>query len=201
MSLCKALNERGIDPIYGGGWYVAKLARMLTNPACYIGQTVWGKNSHGEYAQYVDGQYITPKRSGGKVKTGRKNEVRDWIFPKPTEVLISKELWDEVQKKLVGDARRKRGLRNPHLYLAGLVYCGRCGLRMAGWTHPKRSTDRECYCCETFRKFGHANAPGCRLHCTSQNLSRSTSTATWPTSSRRSNCCLTTWTHPAMLKR
>jgi DNA invertase Pin-like site-specific DNA recombinase len=166
-SLCKRLNEQSINPIYGEGWYVTRLGPMLRNPVYYVGQTVWGKVSHGEYAQYVGGEYIVPQRIGGKPKTGRKNAVADWVYPKHTEAIITKALWDEVQTKLVGDDHRKRGLRNPKLWLAGLVYCGRCGVRMSGWTQ-----DGACYyVCETFRKFGHtpANKTGCRLHRTKQD--------------------------------
>jgi len=167
-SLCKRLNDRKINPVYGEGWYVTRLGPMLRNPVYYVGQTVWGKMSHGEYAQYVGGEYIVPEKIGGRPKMGRKNAVADWVFPQHTEAVIGKALWDEVQKKLVGDNPRKRGLRNPELWLAGLLYCGRCGVRMSGWTQ-----DGGCYyVCETFRKYGHtpANKTRCRLHRTKQDV-------------------------------
>jgi DNA invertase Pin-like site-specific DNA recombinase len=167
-SMCKRLNERNISPVYGEGWYVTRLGPMLRNPVYYVGQTVWGKVSHGEYAQYVGGEYVVPQRFGGRPKTGRKNAIADWVFPKHTEAVLDKALWEQVQTKLVNDEPRKRGLRNPELWLAGLLYCGRCGVRMSGWTQ-----DGGCYyVCETFRKFGStpANKTGCRLHRTKQDL-------------------------------
>ena len=167
-SMCKRLNERHINPVYGEGWYVTRLGPMLRNPVYYVGQTVWGKVSHGEYAQYVGGEYIVPQRVGGKPKMGRRNAVADWVFPKHTEAILDKQLWDEVQAKLVNDNPRKRGLRNPDLWLAGLLYCGKCGVRMSGLTQEGGCF----YVCETFRKFGNTppNKTRCRLHRTKQDL-------------------------------
>lgn len=164
--LCKSLNQQKIDPVIGEGWNISRLATMLRNPVYYAGQTVWGKQSHGKYAQYVNGEYVIPERYKGKVRMGRRNAVRDWIFPKHTEAVLEKELFDEVQKKLVNDNPRKQGLRNADLYLAGMVYCGRCGVRMMGAMYKGEPT----YICYTYSNYAGENKSGCRLHRTPQAL-------------------------------
>lgn len=173
--LCKRLNQRGIDPVYGEGWYVSRLGPMLRNPFYYIGQTVWGKKSHGKNAWYVGGEYAIPPKVRGKAKTGRVNDQADWVFPIPSKAIpsvaiVEKVTWDEVQEKLKPNSARKRGLRDPNLWLSGLVYCARCGEPMDGWT---QATDKACtysYVCRTYRKFGRENKTGCRLHRVNQRL-------------------------------
>jgi len=173
--LCKRLNQRGIDPVYGDGWYVSRLGPMLRNPFYYIGQTVWGKKSHGKNAWYVGGEYAIPPKVRGKAKTGRVNDQADWVFPTPSKAapsvaIVEKVTWDEVQQKLQPNSTRKRGLRNPNLWLSGLVYCARCGEPMDGWTLTTAGSGTYSYVCRTYRKFGHENKTGCRLHRVSQSL-------------------------------
>lgn len=173
--LCKRLNQRGVDAVYGEGWYASKLGPMLRNPFYAIGQTVWGKKSHGKNAWYRAGEYVIPPKVRGKAKTGRVNDKADWVFPQegrgiPLVAIVDKKTWEEVQEKLTPNNPRKRGLRSPELWLSGLLVCARCGQPMDGWTLKE---DRLCpysYVCRTYRKFGHENKTGCRLHRTNQSL-------------------------------
>lgn len=169
-ALCKRLNERHIDPVYGEGWYVSRFGPMLQNPFYYMGQTVWGKKSHGKNAWYVGGEYVIPPKIKGRAKTGRKNAIDDWVFPSaakavPSVAIVDKAMWDEVQEKLKPNNPRKRGLRNPDLWLSGLLYCGRCNQKMDGWGSAPPT-----YCCRTYRMYGRSNKTGCRLHRVQQSL-------------------------------
>lgn len=158
--LCDRLNRKSVDPVVGVGWYHTRLKPMLQNPAYYVGQTVYGKLSHGRHAWYVEGEYLVPPRVKGRAKMGRRNKVEDWVFPPPGEALIEKDLWDKVQERLNSEKPAiKRGLRDERLWLAGLVVCGRCGQRMAGHAQGGLA-----YVCQTYIKYGKSNKSGCRLH-------------------------------------
>lgn len=158
--LCKWLNDQRVEPVTGIGWYHTRLKPLLSNPAYYVGNTVWGKNSHGRHGQYIGGEIKEPPRKRGRATAGRKNETSDWVFPPPGTALIEKAVWNEVQTRLAGIKGSKRGLRDERLWLAGLVYCSRCGQRMSGWKCDGELT----YCCNTYRKYGKSNPSGCRLH-------------------------------------
>lgn len=158
--LCKRLNERKIDPVTGEGWYQTRLTPMLKNPAYHVGNTVWGKNSHGKNAQYIGGEYTVPPTVKGKPKAGRKNAKADWVFPTTTTAIVDKTIWDEVQTRL--DSKKatiKRGLRDERLWLAGLLVCHQCGQKMTGWSQGGPH-----YACTTYRKFGKSNPTGCKLN-------------------------------------
>lgn len=157
--LCDWLNKRHIDPVTGEGWYHTRLLPMLRNPTYHVGQTVWGKKSHGKNAWYVGGEYLIPPRRKGKPLTGRKNNVEDWVFPKAGTAIITKDLFGEVQSRLDGRPEFKRGLRDERLWLAGLLVCDRCGQKMSGWSQGGLH-----YYCTTYGKYGKANATGCRCH-------------------------------------
>jgi DNA invertase Pin-like site-specific DNA recombinase len=168
--LCKRLNARGIDPVYGEGWYSSRLGPLLRNPFYYIGQTVWGKKSHGKNSWYVGGEYVIPPKVRGKAKTGRKNDQADWVFPEegrgvPSVAIVDKATWEAVQEKLKPGINRKRGLRDPNLWLSGLLVCARCGEPMDGW-----GANPPTYVCRTYRRYGASNKTGCRLHRVRQSL-------------------------------
>ncbi|MCO6459283.1 MAG: recombinase family protein [Pirellulaceae bacterium] len=161
--LCQRLNQRHIDPVVGEGWYHTRLFPLLKNPLYYVGQTVWGKQSHGKNAWYVGGEYLIPPRKKGRPLTGRKNPVDDWVFPPAGTAIVAKELFDQVQARLNGRPEFKRGLRDERLWLAGLMICDRCGQKMSGWSQGNLS-----YYCTTYAKYGKENTTGCRLHRVSQ---------------------------------
>jgi hypothetical protein len=163
--LCQRLNQLHIDPVIGEGWYHTRLLPLLKNPVYYLGATVWGKKSHGKNAWYVGGEYLIPPKKRGKATTGRKNKVEDWVFPPAGTAIITKELFDEVQARLDGRPEFKRGLRDERLWLAQMVICDRCGLKMSGWSQGGLS-----YYCTTYGKYGKANPTGCRLHKISQDV-------------------------------
>jgi DNA invertase Pin-like site-specific DNA recombinase len=164
--LCNRLNERKIDPVIGEGWYGSRLKPMLSNPAFYIGSTVWGKLSHGKNAQYVGGEYIVPPKKNGKATTGRKNAESDWVFPPLSTAVVDKSIWDEVQVRLKSTKLNiKRGLRDDRLWLAGLLICGTCGQRMTGNAQGLLN-----YRCTSYVKFGKNNPYGCKLHRVPQSV-------------------------------
>lgn len=163
--LAQRLNQRQIDPVNGVGWYHTRLKPMLQNPAYYVGQTVYYKQSHGKNAWFVGGEYLVPPKKRGKTVMGRKNDRADWVFPKAGTAIITKDQFDQVQARLDGKPIIKRGLRDERLWLAGLVVCDRCGCKMSG-----RSQGGLSYYCTTYTKYGKENAQGCRLHKVSQDV-------------------------------
>src|SRR5579883_256147 len=163
--LCTLLNQQHVDPVYGEGWYPTRLKPLLMNPVYYVGQTVWGKRSHGKNAWFVGGEYLIPPRKQGKPLTARPNKKDDWVFPPPDTALISEELFKEVQTRLGGIKTKGRAIRDENLWLSGLLYCGHCGMKMTGWSNQGYH-----YACQTYRKFGKNNPKGCRLHRTPHDL-------------------------------
>jgi DNA invertase Pin-like site-specific DNA recombinase len=162
-SLCNRLNEKGIDCVYGRGWYASRLGPMLRNPVYYLGATVYNKKSHGRHKQYINGDFVPVQSIKGRKKTGRKNDRRDWIEPTSCgKGLIDKETWDAVQRKLEASPAVPKGIRSAALWLSGLIYCGRCGGRMVGW--DQKHIGGSCYTCPAYRTYGKNNRFGCRLH-------------------------------------
>lgn len=158
--MANRLNRAKVDPVVGLGWYNTRLKPMLQNPVYHVGQTVYGKNSHGRHAWYVGGEYLVPPKQKGKPKAGRRNKESDWVFPPAGTSLVEKDLWAEVQARLNSTKTTiKRGLRDDKLWLAGLVLCGHCGAKMTGSSQGGPN-----YRCTNYVKFGSENPHGCRLH-------------------------------------
>ncbi len=126
--IAKALNERRVKPTYGGIWLGSAVDSVLGNTA-YIGLPAWNKYGQGEFLEF-DGQDTKP------VKTIRGRRERDkaaWVYPdKPVfDPVIPLEHWEAVQRKLEAPVKR-RSPKTAEIWLAGLVHCAGCGVRMRG---------------------------------------------------------------------
>ncbi|APW63505.1 recombinase family protein [Paludisphaera borealis] len=167
--ISQRLNEMGQSHYHPHGpWYAVLVKKILTNPAS-IGLPAWNKNAHGLYSELVDGAVkINPprnKKDSSKAKTGRKRERSEWVMPaKPLfEPIVDPAVFWEVQKLL--DAPKPiRTSRSEKLWLSGLVVCGKCQKTMSGWTQVDGGKETLSYVCQSFRKHGHANKFGCKLH-------------------------------------
>jgi DNA invertase Pin-like site-specific DNA recombinase len=163
--LCTRLANLRISPVVGEGWYSSRLGPMLRNPAYLIGSGVWNKKGHGRFFEYRDGQYQEVPRIRGRAKTGRNRPQADYIRPlAEAQGLIDRHTWERVQARLAGKHRPEKAPRNPALWLAGLLYCGHCGRRLAGWHQKSDKTAPLSYCCANYRQYGKANPFGCQLH-------------------------------------
>jgi hypothetical protein len=56
---------------------------------------------------------------------------------------------------------KPRAPKSSHLWISGLVYCWKCGKRMAGWT---KDGGHRTYCCSSYRTYGKHNQYGCELN-------------------------------------
>lgn len=126
--LAKALNERRIKPTYGDTWLGSLVSAMLSNPA-YIGTPAWNKQGQGDFLEDLG-------NGPQKVVNTRGRRVRAktaWVLPeKPVfPPIVPAAIWEQVQKKL-DRTIKQRAPKNPDLWLAGLVYCGNCGVKMRG---------------------------------------------------------------------
>lgn len=163
--ICSRLNDLGISPVIGEGWYVTRLTPLLRNPAYLVGQGVYNKNSHGSFREWRDGTYHEVEKVKGKVKTGRKHQQSQFVYPEGEyKGLIDIDTWDRVQAKLKGIKRSASAPKNPGLWLAGLLYCGHCDRRMVGWYNKGEKSYLFSYTCGAYRQYGRKNSAGCRLH-------------------------------------
>jgi DNA invertase Pin-like site-specific DNA recombinase len=165
--LATRLNNLGIHPVNGEGWYSSRLGPLLRNPVYLTGMTVWNKKGHGRFLEFKDGEYKEVERRKGRARTGRSRGEKDLIFPEREYVgLIDRATWDAVQVKLRGIHRPVKAPRNPALWLAHLMYCGHCGTRMNGWSQRSGQGFARSYTCSIFRKYGNGpgNKTGCQLH-------------------------------------
>jgi DNA invertase Pin-like site-specific DNA recombinase len=170
--VCTRLNDLKISPVVGDGWYSSRLGPMLRNPAYVTGAGCWNKNAHGRFFEFAGGAYQEVARTKGKAKAGRKRSAEDFVQADATDEvgIIDRATWEAVQLKLKDLHSLNKSPRNPDLWLAGLLFCGHCRRRMAGWFLKSDKYAPISYTCSTYRQFGTANPSNCRLHRTSGKL-------------------------------
>jgi DNA invertase Pin-like site-specific DNA recombinase len=146
--LAKALNERGVKPTYNKTWLASHVAAILTNPA-YIGKPAWNKYGQGDFLEDLGNgpQRVVPVR-------GRRTRAKTaWVLPdEPVFTpIVAEQQWQAVQDKL-GQPVKRRAPKTADLWLAGLVHCAHCGVRMRGQKRKRYSQ----FLCQTGdrRKIG-----------------------------------------------
>ena len=112
------LNEMGVLTSTGCKWEASSVRHTLQNP-CYIGTTTWNKK-----VKRVRG-------IGSNRKVTREKNPEPIIVENAHEPLVSRELFDRVQKIFHTHERRPKNnlapLANP---MAGLIICSECGRAM-----------------------------------------------------------------------
>ncbi|MDB5312978.1 MAG: Resolvase domain protein [Gemmataceae bacterium] len=163
--IASRLNALGVPPVFSTrGWYSPLVAKILDNPAYVTGTPVWNKQGSGRFLEFRDGEYREVARVKGRVPQGRSRGESDLVFADRHDPgIVDRETYDLVQAKLKSGPEYCRAPRNPDLWLAGLLRCGRCGRPMTGW-HRRRRTSPNCYVCSTYNTCGPGNATGCRTH-------------------------------------
>ena len=125
MGITNALNEEGIPSYTGRAWSPWTVRNMMRNPG-YAGRTIFKRTKTRHRRDPVDG------------KRRRVVELRDaseWIeVPDATPPVISEELFDAVQARLLDPERRRQAQRKHDYPLGGIVRCARCDGAMVGQT-------------------------------------------------------------------
>src|ERR687886_602800 len=129
--LVKDLTAAGIPAPSGGAhWSMAGLRRLLTNPA-YTGTVYAGRSR-----VYPIGRRRSPLAAvGRRLRGSRPSPPEAWILVGHIPAVVSQEQFDQVQAKLVTNARfARRNNRVHHYLLRALVSCGQCRLTCRGQT-------------------------------------------------------------------
>lgn len=127
------------------GWTSTTIGYILKRQE-YIGNTVLGKTVSENF----------------KLKKRRHAEPDELlIFPDTHEPIISKELWDQVQRvRRHGTKRMATGIQHP---LSGFVFCADCGSRLSyrsGENAKKKYDSSSCFQCSHYKIQPH----GCTSH-------------------------------------
>jgi hypothetical protein len=160
--IAERLNQLGVHPVHGDQWYSARVKELISNPLNACGATVINKRSQGRFLQFSQGELRKVQKIKGRAPGTRRNPECDHVYPKTVhEGLIDQATFDAAQAKLQTLRRLgRKAPRNARLFLAGLVFCGHCQARQAGWTEKDGTLS---YTCSSFRK-SRANPANCRLH-------------------------------------
>ena len=117
MGITNALNEAGIPSYTGRAWSPWTVRNMMRNPG-YAGRTIFKRTKTRHRRNPVNG------------KRRRVVELRDaseWIeIPDATPPVVSEELFDAVQARLLDPERRRAAQRKHDYPLGGIVRCARC---------------------------------------------------------------------------
>ena len=122
------LNDMEIAPPGSGKWTVAKLSRLLNNPA-YKGDTY--------VFRFMAVKPKNPIKQTSYRKTSfKERDFSEWIhLPNATPAIVSAELYDAVQNVLLGNrAKSKRNRKYNYLLSNGRLRCGICGHTMTGYS-------------------------------------------------------------------
>jgi DNA invertase Pin-like site-specific DNA recombinase len=126
--LAKALNQRGVKPTYNETWLASHVVAILGNPA-YVGKPAWNKFGQGEFLE----DFGTGPQKVVAVRGRRTRAKAAWVLPDHPVFtpIITDRQWQAVQEKL-GQPVKRRAPKTADLWLAGLVHCAHCGVRMRG---------------------------------------------------------------------
>lgn len=130
------LNKAGIASPKGKPWRFSTVQRILQEPA-YKGTALY--NRHQTDTEAI-GQ---PRQIGrGRLQTPRYKlrPSEEWITI-PVPIIVSPELWQEVQEQLQLNKRfAQRNNQKHHYLLRSLLTCGVCGCTLVGRTVGDRKT-------------------------------------------------------------
>lgn len=162
LGIATRLNNLGVDALNGKGWSGPRIRMMLNNPAYVLGTVVGNKTGRGKVLGLVGGKEEPVPRVGGKVGKYVKRDTTDYIYADGQfEAIIDRETWEKAQEKANGRGKKVSRPRQPNAWFGGLLVCGRCGKRMAGFRR-KQGTEKWNYCCTHHRTYGKAST--CKLN-------------------------------------
>ena len=163
--IARQLNKMGSKPTYSDTWLNTHVESILKNTV-YIGRPSWSKQGQGQHLEYVDGEAVpVGKTNGRRWRTADQHFIAEKEIFDP-ETFIKKQTWEAVREKLPVDdsARPRRAPKSAAGWLAGLVYCKGCGVKMRGQNRPNYFQ----YMCSTYEKAMDAGGCGCHRNTISQ---------------------------------
>ena len=129
LGITNALNEAGTLSFTGRAWSAWTVKNMLRNPA-YAGRTIFKRTKTG---------HRRDPRTGKRRRTVALRDESEWIeIPDATPPVISEELFNAVQTRLLDPERRRQAQRKNDYPLGGAVRCSLCESAMVGQTTMKR---------------------------------------------------------------
>jgi site-specific DNA recombinase len=126
-TIAKKLNEEGVSSKFNKEWSIRSIKLMLTNPA-YKGTLVWNRKDSSK-------------------KKRKDKEVEEWVTVEDClPVIIDKQTWENVQKRVGKNQMAPRAQSSPHL-LGGILKCGNCGGGMSiSWSGSTKNRYRVYRC-------------------------------------------------------
>ena len=127
-------------------WTIAQVKSILKNET-YIGNSIHGAQTNISY----------------KNKKKVRKPPEEWLRVENThEPIISKEVFEQVQKQIANRRRKIKSSGQTHIF-SGLVKCADCGWSMSFGTNRSNSKPYSYFNCTSYRQHGpkHAN---CTAH-------------------------------------
>jgi len=165
--LAKWLNDLGIHNSFGKMFQSNDIRRMIRDEV-YLGYATFCKHRAGRFKRYdaekgvID---IEPELRGKDTESEPVDIIRsnDRLF----EPIIDRPTWDAVQKKVRARVKKTYAPKSPALYLAGLVVCRQCGLKMTSRT---QGLEYNCTNWDRHRKNGQLPVCSCGRHGVKQSV-------------------------------
>jgi hypothetical protein len=148
------LMDNGVKGYYSDCWQGVQVKLLLRNPI-FIGVPTWNK-SGGEAKkwEYLGGKYEPVVLHKNRPQSTKVRTSKDYL-PVPEAFrltpVIDQKTWAVVQEK-IDRADTKQPAPPPRkekLWLAGLLYCAKCGQKMSAQSAHSRHPDR--YVCSTYK--------------------------------------------------
>jgi site-specific DNA recombinase len=149
-TIATRLNEDGVKPALAERWGSSSVSRLLQNET-YVGMAHYNRRKRSEPCQPA----ASHRDRKNKRTILRERPEAEWIDV-PAPAIIGRDLFDQVAVRLHRNRVELAGRASRRYLLRGLVWCGKCGLRMRG--DPNRGTP--CYRCSGRDRLRKA-ATGC----------------------------------------
>ncbi len=136
-TIARRLEERGIKTKrYKNGWSNTVILRLLRNEK-YVGDLAQGKT-------------YTPNPLTHKKKYNRGESHRFYIIDHhPESAIISRDLWDKVQKRLKENEPNEeiKAKYSNRYWTSGKIYCGICGGRYVSYNKKQKNSTYKAWVC------------------------------------------------------
>lgn len=135
QAIANILFEEGVPSCLGGEWVATTIQNMLQNEK-YVGDLLLQKNFISDH--------IT------KINRRNRGELPQYFIPDDHEPIISREMFDAVQKEHERRLAKYSGATGKTSELTSLIKCGICGKSY----RRKKAAARMLWCCATYNRRG-----------------------------------------------